>query len=1854
MHTPSLLTLLLSLRPCIFSAVLLALPGGFRVSADEPTLLTNWTYTAHNRTFPNYADLTGKQLNDGVMGAAAGKTAIYEGGTIVIDIALEKPSVVTGVTVHAHRHNGNYMLERWTVAVKQAGNWVVVGEGKGFWGAFDKGDHTLTVEGLKAQTDSLRLTFYTPHLLSTSEIKIFGTAASAASDSAQTLAFQKSDDATGREVDTDGDGVKEVVLENRFVRLIVQPDEGGVCTSLVDKRTNVDLVTQLDRTYGLLRDQLWDPYYFFADRFYSSKVQQDKDTATAELTTNGVGGIFSFTRVTKRFEMQKDSPIVRVHWELQNEPSSQTDYAYAIWFHNTLGVKGRHNFYYAPTEDGVQEFNFLAGHFRPQQDLSDLWFHKPSRGWTAIIAPEEGKEGSPAPGLGIKVDYKYLNCFYNWVGLSSIVATHEWRLNKQLLKAGQKFATDITLVPLTALPRVDSVFDTGAAAIAFTGGKEDATNPRGPVQSFAAGEEVKGKLMVEATGGKAPQSQLRYRRLPDGTWNALTGGAFALKDLAAGLYVVNAQINGLDKEAVEVERPFKVGETQLAYRLEPKEKRVGYEEEAVARARPGHELTDKFETPHIKWAKPYSGGRLKGLVLCDDRYSREVIELAQRLDLDFDYVKFFTTLDKEWLYHGDNSITTLDQAQKRLKERLAKDHDFILLSGFKWDHHFTPELRKLILDKVRAGTGLILIQPDGFDSDSELRAIFGGKSSRSFYDWRSWKSPNNHYITQGLPWDLFPKTRRMVLDPKPSGEVLATFDDGYPLILTNPLGKGRVVTLAYDVLTHDLSYRGYAGLIPILSYRGGFLLPEFSKMTYPYWELQYALLCRCCVWAAGKELGNVSLRDTKVQVAPAGNAGSSALALSVSLDNVRQSSKLNLVARLFDRYGNLIPLGTKKEESLALSSVQTTSTGSGGDPSGATVQMSTTISADLPAGQNLLQLQALNSDNQIVAWAATTVQVDSLLSLEGIEIPQSVLKPQESVRNSLAPWDPESPLRATIKVKANPKPPGKTNMDCRLVDNHERLLGIQQIEVEVGKTEYPVEFPLRDLVNSGLELRCQLMHDGKLVDSASARAIAPRPRVWKPLQFTSWGGVFYWRSEYLEKELGKLVDDLGVDVSFEGGYELQNRRDISNYWNNIAFSELDILRYGSKDVLGFPDEKFAEKSTGYQKTKDKKFLVREPCLNDPVWREKIRQRIQDDVKKAEAVAWAHDYCMGDEMSLTYYTAYHDYCWSDYCLTKFRETLKAKYGTVEKLNAAWETQFTDWNAVVPMALAEVKNRPNAAPWAEHRQFMDTTLQVFFQFIQKAIREVDPQARCGLSGTQAPEAGNGMDWWKMCSAFNFDHTYNTGWSEEMRRSFAPATGLEWSPYYAGYWQHGRRIEYNLFACLLHDTTGISAWYTPLFFYGDMTFSECGKDTRDLLAELKTGIWDQFRAVKRQHDGIAILYSHPSIEAALLLGKEEAISAHRSAWVWMLEGLGLQYNFVSYHQLAKGELAKGAYRVLVLPMAIALSPGEVKAIRDFVANGGTVIADAYCGLMDDVCRRQNSGLLDDLFGIKRPQEIGKPTQPGATLDASLKVKDNSAKLCIAEPNLTSATAKALASGESDSKPPALFTRKAGKGNAWYLNLDLSQYETERKFKSATERAMHQILLASLASANVRPRFGMSYESDVAPHVEVVRYGAGDTEYVGFLREYSDSEKDEILNVTLPSPCFVADLRLHRNLGRVTNLKIPIAPGECRLYSLSTKELPTPTFRLLTSKPVPGQRVEYEINAPGASPKQPRVVHVTVVKPDGSQPREYTRNLTLTGAPKRGIIPLALNDAAGEWKIETRDIASGKKATTQFRLEP
>ena len=67
---------------------------------------------------------------------------------------------------------------------------------------------------------------------------------------------------------------------------------------------------------------------------------------------------------------------------------------------------------------------------------------------------------------------------------------------------------------------------------------------------------------------------------------------------------------------------------------------------------PFDRITTEVVTPHIRWAKPLPGGPVRTLVVAPRWMQRETVELAQRLDLDFDTVCFSRpgVLESHWLF----------------------------------------------------------------------------------------------------------------------------------------------------------------------------------------------------------------------------------------------------------------------------------------------------------------------------------------------------------------------------------------------------------------------------------------------------------------------------------------------------------------------------------------------------------------------------------------------------------------------------------------------------------------------------------------------------------------------------------------------------------------------------------------------------------------------------------------------------------------------------------------------------------------------------------------------------------------------------------------------------------------------------------------------------------------------------------------------------------------------------------------------------------------------------------------------------------------------------------------------------
>ncbi|HEY3492988.1 MAG TPA: beta-galactosidase trimerization domain-containing protein, partial [Solirubrobacterales bacterium] len=219
-------------------------------------------------------------------------------------------------------------------------------------------------------------------------------------------------------------------------------------------------------------------------------------------------------------------------------------------------------------------------------------------------------------------------------------------------------------------------------------------------------------------------------------------------------------------------------------------------------------------------------------------------------------------------------------------------------------------------------------------------------------------------------------------------------------------------------------------------------------------------------------------------------------------------------------------------------------------------------------------------------------------------------------------------------------------------------------------------------------------------------------------------------------------------------------------------------------------------------------------------------------------------------------------------------------------------------------------------------------------------------------------------------------------------------------------------------------------------------------------------------RLHDGIAIYYSHPSIQVSWMLDAEphgrtwpnrnddhRLGTSHnvRLAWETMLEDAGLGYDFLAYDEVVlHGVPAR--YKALILPAAYALSDVEARRIADFAANGGTVIADFACGLFDQHGRGRSKGALDDLFGVRhdgtetRNDFFGGKLWVETDQEKGYKSKSHRELLDTLSPRLHQGFAIA------ERKLPVGTVRRVGRGKAVYLNLSPQRYLLYRDARRRT----------------------------------------------------------------------------------------------------------------------------------------------------------------------------------------------------------
>ena len=1597
-----------------------------------------------------------------------------------------------------------------------------------------------------------------------------------------------------------GEG-KKFILENRFLRAVFSAQNGGKCNELFFKPAKKHLV---DRDQGwLLGSRIWnyaddDLYFQWQKGAWESEVQRAQGEVALVLRSKGKVGFTRSTTFEKRIALRDGESMLHVTHSFHVGQELMVPQKIGLWFSHRCGATGEPNRYYFPLDDGIVSLDPATG---PNQ----VFFYNPSRGWAGFV-------GKSRTGLCFNMEFRRLMCFYQWSGTPP---TFEWAFRSADIKNGDSLRTEEKIIAFTGLPRINGS-GSGVAAGLDTPDKCSLDEAKKGFQvsvAMASGRKTNGNVEVSVRrlpDGKARSVLKQEAELSAGETRSLP---FKLAFDEEGTWEIRGTLNsGNDTELMEFAGAVTVGKASAPIRIRPREVRIGrkserFEDRVPPRGTAPKDLTLRtdIETPHVPWARPYSGGKLRVLVLTSSLTGREAVEMSQRLDMEIIWVTAGSQYElNSFSYLFNRKTFLVAHTNHYIEEKLKQPVDAILIGGLRGDL-FTDKVIDLLRKRIEEGAGLVYAGPNRCpDKLQDLLPVRKEKHLR--YRNGQWQKAGKHYITSGVPFEVLPKTDYVFFEAKT--DQIASIE-GRPLVVASEgPGKGRVVVLGYNT-----SWQG-AG-----SYKCG-ITPWLEKpaQRFPYWEYHFSLLAKSLVWAAKKEssfeLLNIVANQQKGEAQ-----------LSLDLNNLAEPLEADFEIRAGDAWGRELHRTTQKRNVAK----------------GAN-SFAFSLSNTLAGGLNLIDV-VVRTEGKSMVWGTAHIHIKRSARILDLTFDRKIYRPLERAK-----------LEVGIETGADPK-------DLKLTADFTDSLGrhlrreIQAVKAAFkGMTSF--EFPIGSPIATELKARVTLSDGDELLAVAETDAIMlPEKfanRKWSDWESAVWGGAAgAYEREYLVPYRARLLKQYGITAvlasanwTYEREYHDAVRAGFQIMPMSVAYGAINIGHRAPKGKLSFQEAR-AE----YQKTHERKFLARPICLNDPNDLRPSAQKLEKLANFCGELA-PIGYNLGDEMSTTHYVSPFDYDFGETCLAAFRKWLQPRHKNLDALNEAWGTKFEKWEDVAPMTAYEVKGRGNYAPWAEHRAFMDETFARYFEWVRKTLRKGDPNATVGLSGSQAAEAYGGYNWPRLIQSLDFMQSYDHHNTGDMHRSFrAQIPRLPWY----GYMTRDPRSRGRLWMRLFNGNQGGSFFKEISMFFPDGHPHPATAEAATVTAELQNGTAALIRRLKSVHS-IGIHYSQASIRAAFISGEAARFRNNRMGWVKAFEDIGFQCEFLDRARIEKGELARRGYKAFVLPYSVAISDGEARAFADFVKSGGLLLADGKTGLMDGLCRTRNTAPLDGLFGIAREKiDPLVPLVDGEALylrdSGNCTVKGLRFDVSAAEPHL-----RAAASLGRLSQSPLGAVGSSGKGKAVLVNHFFNSYG--RRQQLGIEKPMRNLVRNLLKLRDIEPAVKIKPSKDPDALFYVAQFKQGAAQYVGVVNRDTDAAGNQAAgySIEFPVESYVFNVRTGKRHGRKRAITDRLEPGDAALYALLPYDIGR--FSLALSHPniQPGDTMRYDLNFQAAEGESGlHVFRIEVIAPDGKLLPHYGSILPAENGKASGSIPMALNDPKGRWQVRARDVATNQQAIVEFRVE-
>ena len=475
---------------------------------------------------------------------------------------------------------------------------------------------------------------------------------------------------------------------------------------------------------------------------------------------------------------------------------------------------------------------------------------------------------------------------------------------------------------------------------------------------------------------------------------------------------------------------------------------------------------------------------------------------------------------------------------------------------------------------------------------------------------------------------------------------------------------------------------------------------------------------------------------------------------------------------------------------------------------------------------------------------------------------------------------------------------------------------------------------------------------------------------------------------------------------------------------------------------------------------------------------KLKEHLRRNISAVKGSPWRAAYALDDEPSWGHFI--HPAMWQvTDDAAAYPRWLREVYGDHAPVREKWIGYEDLRGRLAEWTVGEFDASPLMDQWSFNDSLWGNTLGHLVEY----ANTLDPATPCGLVGGQAPCAFGGYDYAKLMRKVQFIESYNLGSSQAIIRSFNPRNALPsvtslfhksadddiWQTWY--YLAHGNRGHIGW----------VEGWFdgpTPKAWHAAVApaYLEAGKKIGPLMSGAE---W--------KHDGVALYYSHASIQLGWILDAEAhgktwtnrnddarlSSSTHvRHAWENMLRDSGLQYNYLSYVDVIQGGIPD-EYKVLILPACLCLSDAEARRIRDFCQRGGTVIADYLPGLWDQHGKgRAAGGVLDQMFGVRHDPALQAAGIFGEKLWVEVDQDANYSWKTYREFLTNKNTSLKDASGfhKAVRDLPVNTSRQNGRGTAVLMNLSPQWYNAYRA-EGAAPAGKRGVFMRHLQSAGVTP---------------------------------------------------------------------------------------------------------------------------------------------------------------------------------------